>query len=236
MALQYLDSQTIPYQVVLRLADGTYQGQWAQSNQILYGVGDRNIGQATVVGSNGGFMGERIVFNTIDWAACLPLPTAYSTDEEIMTYLSTMFTGQQGTLVPPVVNVTASIFSEPIELAQADDGDWFCSLVGSVASTAQTLAEVQLPMVACTLTRIGVFVPDTENTLDAQVTVHIYVDGVTAANFKIKADGTDGFLSTAVDIDITANQLVNYVFEVPAGAGTCIINGARLDYLLPATT
>lgn len=104
MALYYLDAQdaNYPYQVVRkRLSDGGYVGQMPMSASLVAFSEGKISGTAQVtVLPMGGLGSTTIQLNDYDWASCLPEPTAYSTDAEIMAYLSVLFTGQQGTLVP----------------------------------------------------------------------------------------------------------------------------------------
>lgn len=104
MALYYLDAQdaNYPYQVVRkRLSDGGYVGQMPISASLVsYSEGSVSQVSQVMVLPMGGLGSTSIQFNQYDWAACLPELTDSSTDAKIMAYLSTLFTGQLGTLVP----------------------------------------------------------------------------------------------------------------------------------------
>jgi len=186
MALQYLDAESNPYFVVLRSSDGTYQGSWSSAYSMKF-QGD----YAVLIGHNNAEMGLKIKFDEIDWGACLPVPDPIPTDTEgYMAYLSTLFTGQLGTLISPsnkqyffTTPIIAIPFTDYPELYfpfSAGNGD-FSTDINNILTLgfAATVNEVEMKVVANDLAEDFIIqLLDEDDNIYAEATVPATTTGI----------------------------------------------------------
>lgn len=199
MALQYLDAESIPYFVVLRSSGGTYQGSWSSAYSMKF-QGD----YAVLIGHNNAEMGLKIKFNEIDWGACLPIPDPIPTDTEgYMAYLSILFTGQQGTLVPPRPEPQAQYFyTTPIINIQPQSSvSLYIPFAAGRGATELTEVSVIALIIGGTLDEIKLLI--TSNTLDGDIIIDFFVDKSLFVSTTILA-GAIG----VIDFDVTALPLI----------------------------
>jgi hypothetical protein len=220
---QYLDAETIPYQVILREADGSYTDQFPQS---FYVSREGNGFRAN--GGTGAHFLKRD-FSAIDWGACLPLPNPIPTDTEgYMAWLSTYFTGQMGTLIPTTTMSLGTIYSQPFTLNLTADGLYCASPVGvpdvvnrdnvvvpagytviSIAFYAKGNNDIAVPF------RIYAFDPDANETI-------IMSDSIPA-----NQNGVITFAAPS-EIQLPADWTIGIEYAVPSGTGSLEISGSAM--------
>lgn len=225
MALQYLDAVSNPYFVILRSSGGVFEGSWSMANTMRYQQGDPS--SAILVGDDGTQMGLTINFDEIDWASCTPALVNSSTDEKIMTYLNTLFTGQLGTYVPPTI-IEQMIFStEPIqEIDFTVSATYYIPLNGNyldLASAAYTIDQANM-VIPVTGSFDGLKVSCTEYSASKSANITLIVNGAPVS--QVLAVNGAGVLSSPVgSISVTADDLVCLELEVPVGAtGTAMLS------------
>jgi hypothetical protein len=221
---QYLDAETIPYQVILREADGSYSDQYPQSFYVSReGNGFR---------ANGG-TGDHFLkrdFSAIDWGACLPLPDPIPTDTEgYMTWLSTYFSGQAiaPTPVTPTMSVQ-TIYSQPFTLDLAVDGTYCASPAGTPAIVARESVVVPAGYTVVSTVlfadgdnntaipfRIYAFDPDDNETIIISDTIPVNAQGVLT-------------YSAPTEIEIPVDWRIGVEYAVPLGTGTVNISGSAM--------
>lgn len=229
MALKYYfnaEDVDFPYQVTQNNSDGTYVGQIPMSaslgNYTKGSAGASSQIQATPMGGNP----VTIKFNDIDWALCLPLPAAYSTDKEICAYLSILFTGQQGTLVPPASTSTNMFASQPIGLIDLADGaqEYYLPLNGyyldpdGLPYTADT-AETVIPLAGSFLSGC-LAVSVTQYSASKAPEIELMVNGGLSGE-KIDADAVGTLISTGANTSLAINDRICLKMTVyGSGSGT----------------
>jgi len=229
MALQYLDGATIPYFVTLRSDAGVFQGSWSMVNTVRYQQGDPS--SAILLGADGTQMGLQIIFDEIDWASCDPLPAAYGTDEEIMTYLNTyLFTGQQGTLVPPSVTTMNLILSEPVGIIDNGiDGVSYMALsstqgIAATAEEAYTALNFNGNTTSVTALMSN---SSTDSIIDIELCKY---DGSETTLLKMSlAAGTNGVVQDVSTVAILSTDYLYYKITVPVGTGTVYLSPIALE-------
>jgi len=226
MALQYLDAEAIPYFVVKRSSGGDYEGSWSSAYSMKF-QGD----YAVLIGHNNAEMGLKVKFDEIDWAACLPLPDPMPTDAEgYMKYLSTLFTGQMGTLVPPVTSNSMIIVSQASTLDLNVGGEY----VGSPASAA-VLSTTVMEAAVCVGERIlnSFIVSVGENTADKDTEIElIKIDKNGAETILYAVTIVSGFDKVIVNslpaITIAEMDRIAIKYNVHNGNGYVLISGTTL--------
>ncbi len=235
MALKYYfdaEDTDFPYQVVVRNSDGTYVGQCAMSASLgAYTKGSAGVSsQAQASPLNGSPLTIR--FTDYDWASCSPLPSDYSTDEAIMAYLSILFTGQYGTLVPPTpTSNSMNIFqSQPlgeITAAAGADDIYYMSLNGAIlnpASAAYTEEEVaaRIPTnISFASQCMSAVVSD--YLIDVIVVVDLMVYGAGESGVTLSLN-TDGVVKSTGEYSALTGDLLYYRVTVPVGTGTLTVS------------
>lgn len=226
MALQYLDAEAIPYFVVKRSSGGDYEGSWSSAYSMKF-QGD----YAVLIGHNNAEMGLKVKFDEIDWAACLPLPDPMPTDAEgYMKYLSTLFTGQMGTLVPPVTSNYMIIVSQASALSLNAKGEYVGSPAGSAVLGA-TVTERAVSVGERTLK--GFIVSVTASAADKDITIQVItIDKLGSETIihtvTVAAGGTGVISSTIADIKISENDRIAIKCNVPSGTGDVLVSGTTL--------
>lgn len=196
---QYLDAETIPYQVILREADGSYTDQFPQS---FYVSREGNGFHAN--GGTGAHFLKRD-FSAIDWGACLPVPDPIPTDTEgYMAYLSTYFTGQA--IAPiPATPMQQYFFTNPITEDFSSD-DIFIPISGGIQST--DIAFAVTSGFDGTIQSIHVLV--TANTLDASTTFRLLQDGVSLASVDVGVAEAGEIAMTILIDAVVPNLPIHY--------------------------
>lgn len=230
---QYLDAQTIPYQVILREADGSYSDQYPQSFYVSReGNGFR---------ANGG-TGDHFLkrdFSAINWKACLPLPDASPTDTEgYMAYLSTLFTGQLGTLVPPTppapIPQVQYLYTNPIEpLALTSGTQLFISVSGGVAPSVSSEL-IATPLFESKLLKVTANIPT--NDLDSDTALSLRDKDLNIyATVAISASQIGLVDFNIINPDITTDLNLFYIISVNpfVTGGSITISSIRSAFQLP---
>lgn len=202
---QYLDAETIPYQVILREADGSYIDQYLQSFYV-----SREGGGFRANGGAGAHFLKRD-FSAIDWGACLPLPDPIPTDTEgYMAYLSLLFTGQQGTLVPPRPEPQAQYFYTT-PLVEVEPYPTTSNVFPYSGGNGQFYAQdSDVFLLGFDGIIEEVIITVTQNTLNGSIVLYIfYNDGTEECSSGVIAAGATGhFAIDLIGPDMIGNQSV----------------------------
>jgi len=224
--MEFLDAVTIPYQVVLRNENGAYINQYPQSFYVAKGAA---CFIAAGVGGGSHFLKKD--FSEIDFSLCLPEPIDYdtSTNEGRMAYLSTMFTGQQGTLIPTNSTSMTAIVSNISELDLELTGTYTSNLV-SVATIAKTQEHYVGSIGEGIIKKWYITVSFSESNQDIDANLFKIVNGskTIIAFISITAGVVGVFEALDINASFTKDELMGIEYVVPPGSGEVTISNSTL--------
>ena len=219
-----------PYQVVVRKSDGTYVGKCAMSASLgAYTKGSAGVSsQAQASPLNGSPLTIR--FTDYDWALCSPLPSDYSTDEAIMAYLSTLFTGQYGTLVPPITTAMNLILTQPIGIIDNGvDGTSYMAL-SSTQGVATTAAEAYTALnFNGNTVSIHAIVSSSGTDSVIEISLCKYDGGETELLKMSIPAATDGVVKFQGSLAIVDTDYLYYKILIPVGSGTLYLSPITME-------
>lgn len=222
---QYLDAVSIPYQVVLRDKDGIYINQYPQSSSLCQ--------------DSAGFIATPIAgqtplkirdFALIDWESCDPSLVDFSTTEKIMTYLSVLFTGQQGTLVPVTTTAMNLILTQPIGIIDNGvDGTSYMAL-SSTQGVATTAAEAYTALnFNGNTVSIHAIVSNSSTDSVMEISLCKYDGGETELLKMSIPAATDGLVKSEGSSAIVDTDYLFYKILIPVGSGTLYLSPITME-------
>lgn len=224
--MEYLDAVTIPYQVVLRDENSVYINQYPQSFYVCKGSAC-----FIVAGTGGSSHFLKKDFSEIDWDLCQPSTSAYdmTTNEGRMAYLSSIFTGQMGTLVASIKN-NMIIVSQASTLLLSSGGEYVGSPAGA-AVLGVTVKQAAVSLGARILKELIVSIGANDTNLDTEIEL-IKIDEFdkeTILHRIIILPTFEGIIAnTLADIEIAETDKVAMKYNVRNGSGTLLVAGTTL--------